>query len=372
MREYTILTINPGSTGTKTGVVRGGRVLLDQNVDNLPGEFDGCATYADQAPLREAKIFAYLENAGIDLKSIDAVSGRGVGVRSCVGGTYLIDELAYSHALNDVEGIHHPATLGIVMARHIGLKLGKPAYFVNPMNTDELSDLARMTGIPGLYRPAHSHPLNQKQVGIHHSKLQDKRYEECNYIIAHMGGGISITAHQQGKMVDSTRIGDGQGPISPNRAGDICVDDVVTLVNRGMTLQEAEHQCSGGGGLKALTGSDDLRYIRRELIAAGDRKAALAVDAMEYTIVKWIAMMAGALRGKADAILLTGGLAYDEALVNQLKTDCDWIAPVYVYPGSFETEALAAGAERVLTGEEPVRTYTGRPAWSGFDLGESW
>lgn len=366
MKEYTVLTINPGSTGTKTGVVRGGRVILDVNVDSLPGEFDGCATFADQAPLREKKIFEALENAGISLSEIDAVSGRGVGVRSCVGGTYEINDQAYHDALNDIEGIHHPAILGIVMAYRIGKQLGKPAYFVNPMNTDELCDEARMTGIRNLYRPARSHPLNQKQVCINHSKRQGKRYEGCNYVIAHMGGGTSISAHCHGRMVDSTRIGDGQGPLSPNRAGDICAADVFTMVKRGFSLEQIKKLVSGTGGFVDLCGTDDVRKVVRDLIPARDKRAKPAYDTMEYTMVKWIAMMAGALRGKVDAVLLTGGLANDKELVARLTEDCSWIAPVYVYPGSYETEALGAGVERVLTDEEEARTYTGMPAWDGF------
>lgn len=368
MREYTILTVNPGSTGTKIGVVKGEEILLDINVDTLPGEFEGCATFGEQAPVREKKIMEMLAENGIDAGTIDAVSGRGVGIHSCAGGTYLIDELAYSHAYNDAAQIHHAATLGIVLAKNIADKLGKPAYFVNPMSTDELCDEARMTGVKGLYRPSHAHPLNMKQVAIRHSRRMGKRYEDCNYVIMHMGGGISIGAHRRGKAIDQTRIGDGQGPISPNRAGDLCIDDVMALLKRGMTIEEINMLAARRGGLVSLTGTDDVRKIRSELIPAGNRMAKLALDAMEYTIVKWTAMMAGTLKGDVDAILMTGGLAHDSELVGQLTEDLSWIGPIYVYPGSFETEALAAGAVRVLSGEEEVRRYTGAPVWNGFDF----
>lgn len=236
------------------------------------------------------------------------------------------------------------------------------------MSTDELSDVARMTGIRGLYRPSHAHPLNMKQVAIHHSELMGKRYEDCNYVIMHMGGGTSIAAHEKGRAVDSTRIGDGQGPICPNRSGDLCIDDVMTLMRRGMTLEEINEVASRRGGLMQLCGTDDVRKIRGEMIPAGDKRAKLALDAMEYTMVKWAAMMAGALRGKVDAILMTGGLANDKVLVEQLKKDLSWIAPIYVYPGSFETEALATGAARVLSGAEKVKEYTGKPVWDSFDF----
>ena len=327
MKEHMILTVNPGSTGTKIGVVKGDQVLLDLNVDSLPGEFDGCETFADQAPLREKRIFEALKKAGIELNEIDAISGRGVGVHSCVGGTYEITELAYNDAYNDVEGIHHPAILGIVIAFRLGKQLGKPAYFVNPMNTDELCDVARMTGVKGLYRPARSHPLNMKQVAIVHSKLQGKRYEDCNYVILHMGGGISVAAHSKGKAIDGTRSGDGQGPMAPNRAGELCAGDVFTLLENGVPLDKIKKLCSGTGGFKDLLGTDDLRKIKGEMIPGGNQLAKLAVGTMEYHLVKWASMMAGALKGKVDAILLTGGMANDKELVQQLTDDLSWIAP---------------------------------------------
>lgn len=368
MGEYTVLTINPGSTGTKIGLVKGNEIVLDLNIDTQPGEFDGCKTYADQAPVREEKIYKILEENHVDIKEIDAVSGRGVGIYSCEGGTYLIDEVAYDHALNDQAGIRHAATLGIVLAKRIGDKLGKPSYFVNPMSTDELCDEARMTGVKGVYRPSRAHPLNMKQVAIHHSELQGKKYEECNYVILHLGGGTSIAAHRKGKAIDQTRIGDGQGPISPNRTGDLCFADIKTLLDQGKTIDEIYNMCARTGGLVDLTGTDDVRKIRNEIIPAGNKLAQIALDAMEYTMVKWAAMMAGALKGEVDAILLTGGLANDKILVEQLKNDLSWIAPVYVYPGSHETMALAAGAIRVLKGEEEAKKYLGRPVWEGFDF----
>lgn len=371
MENYTILTINPGMTSTKIGVVRNSEIMIDVNVESAPGEFDGCATLADQAPLREQKILAMLADNGINLNSIDAISGRGVGIYSCVGGTYRIDELACDHAARDVEGIHHPACLGIVLAYRIGQRLGKPAFFVNPMNTDELCDEARMTGVKGLYRPAHAHVLNSKQVAIHHSKLQGKRYEDCNYVTVMMGSGISIMAHSKGRAIDSTRAGDGQAPMAPTRTGDLCAGDVFTLLERGMPLERIKELCVRNGGFEELLGTHDALKIVNEMIPAGNKMAKLAWDTMEYGFVKWIATMAGALRGKVDAILLTGGLAYDEDLTNRIHEDCSWIAPVYVYPGSLETEALAAGAERVLRGEENAKTYTGEPVWSGFGF-EEW
>lgn len=367
MKEYTIITINPGSSSTKVGVYRGGKVILDKNAEHDIHEFDQCKTFAEQEPFRTQKIMEILEEAGIDLQEVDAVSGRGVGVHSCEGGTYEINEIAFSHAQKDVEYIHHPATLGIVIAKKLGDRLGVPSYFVNPMSVDELSDEARMTGVKGLYRPSHGHPLNEKQVAIHHSKLQGKKYEDCNYIVLHMGGGTSIAAHKKGRLVDSTRSGDGQGVISPNRCGDLCIDDILTLMSqRDIDLKGINKLASSKGGLVDLLGTDDVRKVK-EMIAAGDKWAQLCYNAMIYTIIKWTCMMAGALSGKVDGILMTGGLAYDQDLVRKVTEGVEWIAPVYVYPGSHETEALGAGVERVLVGEEAAKTYSGKPVWEGFD-----
>lgn len=365
-QDYTVLTINPGSTGTKVGLVKGGEIVLDLNVDNAPGEFDGFKTFGEQVPLRIKKIMAMLAQHNVNLDEIDAVSGRGVGIHPCPGGTYRINQTAYNDALNDVEGINHPATLGIVISAEIGKQLDKPSFFVNPMCTDELADVARMTGVHGLYKPSHSHPLNMKQVAIHHSELNGTRYQDCNYVIAHMGGGTSIAAHDHGRMVDTTRIGDGQGPISPNRSGDMCYDDVATLMKRGLSFEEVGQLVSRKGGFKNICGTDDLREVTGKLIPAGNKEAELLYEAMEYTIRKWIGTMACALAGKVDAVLLTGGLAYDKNLVAKLTEDVSWIAPVFVYPGSFETEALGEGAARVLRGEEEAQYYTGEPVWKGF------
>ena len=239
MKEYTIITINPGSSSTKVGVYKGGQVILDKNVDHDTHEFDHCKTFAEQEPYRTQKIMEILGEAGIDLKEVDAVSGRGVGIHACEGGTYEINDIAFEHAVKDVEHIHHPATLGIVIAKKLGDELGVPSYFVNPMSVDELCDEARMTGVKGLYRPSHGHPLNEKQVAIHHSKLLGTRYQDCNYIVLHLGGGASIAAHRKGRIIDSTRSGDGQGVISPNRCGDLCIDDILTLMDqRHIDLKE--------------------------------------------------------------------------------------------------------------------------------------
>lgn len=369
MKEYTVLTINPGSSSTKMGLVKGDKVVFDKTIDHHKEDFAQCKTFAEQEPIRLNMILDSLKEEGIELDELDAIAGRGVGLYPCAGGTYTIDELVYEHAVKDVAEIHHPATLGIIISYKLSQKLRIPAFYVNPMPTDELCDEARMTGIKGIYRPAKSHPLNQKQVAIHHSELYGRKYEESNYILLHMGGGISITAHQKGQMIDGNRAGDGQGPICPNRSGDICIDDVVKCIKKGMTVEDVKAYASSKGGLLDLCGTDDLREIDA-MIEKGDKKAIAAYNAMVYSIGKWTAMMAGAMKGKVDAILMTGGMAYDSMFVEKIKEYTEWIAPIYVYPGSFETEALGFGAIRVLNGTEKAKKYIGKPVWSGFEWEE--
>ena len=370
MKEYTVLTINPGSTSTKIGVVRGKEVVLDLTIEYKKEDFPGCKTIRDQVPIRIKQIKNYLEDAGIELSSLDAVSARGVSVQPCEGGTYEINDLAYEHSYNNLIKLdHHPAVYAVMMGKLLGDELKIPSYFVNPMPTDELCDVARMTGMKGIYRPAHSHPLNMKQVAIHHSELLGKKYTECNYVVLHLGGGISIAAHQKGKAIDCTRSGDCQGPIQPNRCGDFCVDDFKNYIkDRGLTPEEGlEHCISIKGGFIDMLGTDDIRVIKSEMVEKGNKYAKLCLDAMEYSIVKWAAMMAGALKGAVDGVLITGGMAKDPELTKQLTEDLSWIAPVYTYPGSFETEALGFGAIRVLSGEEEAKTYTGVPVFTGFE-----
>ena len=368
--SYTVLTINPGSTSTKIGVVRDKEVILDLTIEYKEEDFPGCRTIRDQVPIRERQISEYLENAGICLESIDAVSARGVSVYPCEGGTYEINDLMYKHSYDNIIQLdHHPAVYAVMMGKNIADRLGIPAFTVNPMPTDEFCDAARITGMKGVYRPSHLHSLNMKQVAIHHSELMGKKYEQCNYVVMHLGGGCSIAAHQKGRSIDGTRNGEGQGPVQPNRVGDFCVDDFRTYIRqRGLTAEEGFQKCvSVKGGFLDLLGTDDLRKIKR-MIREGDVFAKLCYDAMEYGIVKWGGAMAGALKGQTDAVLITGGMAKDEELTKRLEEDLSWIAPVYIYPGSFETEALGFGAVRVLNGEEKAKIYTGVPVFQGFNL----
>ncbi len=262
--------------------------------------------------------------------------------------------------------MQHPAQLGSQLANAFATQVGKPAFVVNPPDTDELCDLARMTGIKGVYRNVHLHALNLKETAIRHAHGMGKRYDECNFIVCHIGGGISISAHRQGKMIDGYDIVGGEGMMAPTRCGAVPVAEVLNYLEAGHSIKEVRGMCMKTGGFVDLLGTSDAIEVCNRA-AAGDKAAARAWDAMLYQINKYIGSMATVLGGKVDGILLGGGMVHNKGLVKSIEDNCGWIAPVSAYPGEFELEAMAAGAIRVLDGEEEAKTYTGIPVFQGFD-----
>ena len=366
MKNYKIFTINPGSTSTKIALIEGETVLFSKNVShdaNKLAEFDGISA---QKPYRVETILNLLKENNVSLEGIDACVGRGGGLIAMEGGTYGIDELVLDHATRGANGIQHPAQLGPQIAAEFAKEYNCPAFVVNPPDVDELQDLARLTGIKGVNRSCHLHTLNLKETAIRHADSQGKKYAEQNYVVCHIGGGISVSAHRNGKMIDGFDIVGGEGPMAPTRSGSVAVADLLRYA-KGKDLAEVKGVCTRTGGLVSHLGtSDALEVFNRA--EAGDKYAKMVWDTMIYQINKCIGSMAAALHGKVDGILLGGGMVYNKNLVAQIKEACEWIAPVYEYPGEFEMEAMAAGAARVLAGVEEVKTYKGTPIWTGFDF----
>jgi butyrate kinase len=237
---------------------------------------------------------------------------------------------------------------------------------VNPPDVDEFQDLARITGIKGLYRVSHLHALNQKETAIRYAASIGARYEDLNLVVAHIGGGISVAAHRKGRMIDGNDIVGGEGPMAPTRAGSLPAADLIRLCFSGkFSEKELLARCMKNGGFVDHLGSSDALEIK-ERIKQGDAYAKLAYHAMIYQIIKSIGAMAAALEGEVDGILLGGGLAHDGELVDKITAACSFIAPVHAFPGEFEMEAMASGALRALRGEEIVKTYSGEPVWRGF------
>ena len=364
---YRILTINPGSTSTKVGLFEGDQAVFTSNVAHEAEKLAEFATISDQLPYRRDCILETLRENDVDLASVDAFVGRGGGLLALVGGTYRVGETMLDHARRGANGVQHPANLGSQLASEFAeLAGGKPAFVVNPPDTDELCDYARVTGIKGVYRNVHLHALNLKETAIRHAAGMGKRYDECNFVVCHIGGGISVSAHQQGRMVDGYDIVGGEGIMAPTRCGAVPVAELLNYLEAGHTTGEVRKMCMKTGGFVDLLGTSDAREVEAR-IAEGDEAAKLVWETMCYQICKCIGAMAATLHGKVDGILLGGGMVNSKALVARIEEACGWIAPISAYPGEFELEAMAAGAIRVLDGEEEPLEYTGKPAWSGFD-----
>jgi butyrate kinase len=365
MKAYKIFTINPGSTSTKIGLFEGEKALFVENVSHDADKLAEFANISEQLPYRRDTINAILEEKGIDLSDVDAFVGRGGGLMAVEGGVYDVGEILLDHARRGANGVQHPAQLGSQLAHEFALKYNKPAFVVNPPDTDELCDLARMTGVKGIYRNVHLHALNLKETAIRHAASMGKKYEECCFIVCHIGGGISVSAHDHGRMIDGNDIVGGEGPMAPTRCGALPVSELLRYI-KDKDPKEVKALCTRTGGFVRHLGTADAKEVTARA-KAGDKAAKRVWDAMIYQIIKYIGAMSTVLKGKADGILLGGGMAHSEDLVKQITDACSWIAPVYAYPGEFELEAMAAGAARVLSGEEEAKEYTGVPRWNGFE-----
>lgn len=361
-----VLTINPGSTSTKVALFENDECLLSKNVSHSATELAQFASIPDQLPYRKSMVEDALAEGNVAVDDLDAVVGRGGGLLSMEGGTYLIDEKLLDDAARGANGVRHPAQLGPLLANEFAQAAKIPAYVVNPPDVDELQDVARMTGIDGVYRNVHLHALNLKETAIRHAASQGVRYEDCNYIVCHIGGGVSVSAHRLGRMVDGYDIVGGEGPMAPTRCGSVSEVDLLDYL-KDHTTGEARALCTKEGGFASLLGTSDAREVCA-MADAGNKKAQLVWDTFAYQICKGIGAMASVLDGKVDGILLGGGIVHSEDLVHKIEETCGWIAPVFAYPGEFEMEAMASGACRVLRGEELPKHYTGRPAWSGFNF----
>lgn len=361
-----VFTINPGSTSTKIALFEDDRCVFSKNVAHAAEALAQYKGISDQLPYRMETIRALLAESGVSLEGIDAVVGRGGGLIAMEGGTYQVDALILDHSFRGANGVQHPAQLGPQLAKMFADQYGAPAFVVNPPDVDELQEVARVTGIKGVNRIIHLHALNLKETAIRHAAKLGKAYEDCNFVVCHIGGGVSVSAHRKGRMVDGYDIVGGEGPMAPTRCGAVSVSDLLRYLE-GKDLKEVRALCTKTGGFVSHLGiSDAIELTKRA--DAGDKYAALVWNAMIYQIEKAIGSMAAVLHGKIDGILLGGGMVHSRDLVDQITEACGWMGPVTAYPGEFEMEAMAAGAVRVLTGKEKAKTYTGKPVWTGFDF----
>ena len=360
-----LFAINPGSTSTKIAMFEGEKEIFSRNISHDAEKLKEFKEISDQLPYRKEMILNVLKEEGQTLEGVDAFSARGGGLVNVEGGVFTIGDKLLEHA-RTCYTVKHPATLGAQLADAFSKEFGGAAFVVNPPDVDEFQDVARVTGLKGVYRESRIHALNQKEIGIRFAAKQGKKYEDMNLIICHIGGGISVTAHRMGKMVDSNDIANGDGPMAPTRCGQLPVKDVVTMCYSGKyTEKEMREKITKTGGLVDHLGTSDAREVTA-MIENGNKYAKLIYDSMIYEIGKTAGSMAAVLHGKVDGIVLTGGISHDKYVVEKLTEMLSFIAPITVMAGEFEMEALAAGAIRVLSGEEEAKTYTGIPVWSGF------
>ncbi|HEX9025209.1 MAG TPA: butyrate kinase [Clostridium sp.] len=354
--SYKLLIINPGSTSTKIAVYEDEREVFEETLRHSSEEIGQFKHVVDQQNFRTEIILEILQDNKIDIKEMDAIVGRGGLLKPILSGTYNVNDNMLKDLKENVQG-EHASNLGAIIANEIANSIGKSAFIVDPVVVDEMEELARFSGMPELPRKSIFHALNQKAVAKRYAKENSKNYEDINIIVAHMGGGVSVGAHKNGKIVDVNNALDGDGAFSPERSGGVPAGDLARMCFSGKyTLEEILKKITGKGGFVAYLDTNDGRVVR-EAALKGDPKSKLVYDSMGYQVAKDIGSAAAVLSGKVDAIILTGGIAYEKTMVDSIREKVEFIAPVTVYPGEDEMLALAQGVIRVLNGDEEVREY---------------
>ena len=350
------LIINPGSTSTKIGVFEDETLLFEETLRHSTEEIAQYASIVDQKDFRKEIITNLLKEKDFDITSLNMVVGRGGMLKPIPGGTYAVTDDLLEDLKIGKQG-QHASNLGGILAREIADSIGVPSFIVDPVVVDELCDIARYSGVPELPRTSVFHALNQKAVAKRYAKETGKAYDSLNLIVVHMGGGVSVGAHQNGRIIDVFNALDGDGAFSPERAGGAPVGALIKMCFSGQyTEKEVYKKFVGNGGFNAYLGTNDMRDVEK-MVLAGDAKATEIRDAFIFQVSKDIGSMATVLNGKVDQIVVTGGIAYDKGVVAGLKERCEWIAPFTVYPGEDELLALVQGGLRVVNGEEEAMKY---------------
>ena len=350
------LIINPGSTSTKIGVFEDETLLFEETLRHSTEEIAQFASIVDQKDFRKQIILDLLAKKDFDMKSLQVIVGRGGMLKPIPGGTYAVSDELLADLKVGVQG-QHASNLGGILAREIADSIDVPSYIVDPVVVDELMPISRYSGVPELPRTSVFHALNQKAVAKRYAKEQGKAYDSLNLVVVHMGGGVSVGAHEKGQVVDVFNALDGDGAFSPERAGAVPSGALIKMCFSGQyTEKEVYKKIVGNGGFNAYVGTNDMRDVEK-MVLDGDEKAAETREAFIMQVAKNIGSMACVLKGKVDQIVITGGIAYDKVVVSGLKERAGFIAPITVYPGEDELLALAQGALRVMNGEEKAMVY---------------
>ena len=350
------LIINPGSTSTKIGVFEDETLLFEETLRHSTEEIASYASIVDQKDFRKQIILDLLKEKAFDIHSLQVVVGRGGMLKPIPGGTYAVSDGLLEDLKIGKQG-QYASNLGGILAREIGDSIGVPSYIVDPVVVDELMPISRYSGVPELPRTSVFHALNQKAVAKRYAKEQGKAYDSLNLIVVHMGGGVSVGAHEKGRVVDVFNALDGDGAFSPERAGAVPTGALIKMCFSGeYTEKEVYKKVVGNGGFNAYVGTNDMRDVEK-MVQGGDQKAAEVREAFIMQVAKNIGSMACVLKGQIDQIIITGGIAYDKVVVGGLKERAGFLAPITVYPGEDELLALAQGALRVMSGEEKAMEY---------------
>lgn len=355
-KVFRLLIINPGSTSTKIAIYDNEKPVFEEVLRHTTEEISSYDKIIDQFSFRKDLILDAMNKKGINITKLSAVIGRGGLLKPIPGGTYSVND-AMLEDLNKSTRGQHASNLGGVIAQEIAKQLNIPSFIVDPVVVDELEDIARVSGLKGIERVSIFHALNQKAVARKAAKELKKSYNEANLIIVHLGGGISIGAHKDGRIIDVNNALNGDGPFSPERTGTLPVRDLIKLCYSGeYTQQEMEKKNVGKGGIISYLGTNDGREVSK-MIEQGNKEAELIYKAMAYQVSKEIGAAATILKGKVDSIVLTGGLAYDKQFIQWIKESVEFIGKIIIYPGEDEMFALAEGGLRVLRGEEEALEY---------------
>ena len=355
--SYKILVINPGSTSTKIGVYEDETLLFEKTLRHTTDEIAQYASIVDQKDFRRELILDTLKENNFDIHSLNVVVGRGGLLKPIPGGTYAVSDDLLHDLIIGRQG-EHASNLGGILAREIGDSIHVPSYIVDPVVVDELEPAYRLSGVPELPRISIFHALNQKAVAKRYAKEHGVPYSTLRLIVVHMGGGVSVGAHKYGKIVDVNNTLDGEGPFSPERAGTVPAGGLIKMCFSGKyTENEVYKKIVGNGGFNAYLHTNDMREVTKMVFEDHNEEATLAFDAFIHQVCKDIGAMATVLEGKIDQIILTGGIAYGQEVVDAITARTGFLAGITVYPGEDELLALAQGVLRVLNGEEQVMEY---------------
>ena len=349
-----VLIINPGATSTKIAVFEEDRQLFKLGIDHSAEELDRFEKVIDQADYRKEAILTAVAEAGFQLTDFDAVCGRGGLYRPIPSGTYAVND----KVMADVEAApygEHPSNLGSYLAKKIGDMVGIPAFFVDPVCVDELTDVAHYTGFAEFRRLCQFHALNQKSIGRKAAKELGKKYEEANLIVCHLGGGVSVAAHDHGRVVDVFNVKD-EGAMGMDRGGALPVNQLINYCYSGKSKDEVKKILGRRAGMFSYLGTTDFRVICAKVVE-GDPKYVEAYQALVYQLSKDIGAMAAVLKFQVDAIVYTGGMAYEQFFCDDITDYVGKLAPVIRLPGEEEMRSLAEGALRVLHGEQEAAVY---------------